>query len=206
MKQKMFLCVSMMFLMMALAACSSKEPDADPPSVSQSFEVSQGEREETSETPAAANKITEVDDVIVTTQEASVRTGPGTDYDVIASISAGVVFERTGVAGDWSRILYDGKTAYIYTGLTVVRPSYTVEEASGSLVVTAEEASIRNGAGTKYDVLYTAKAGEQFTVTGMTDMGWYEILYEDQTAYIYGDLVEASVEGTAAGPAAETIG
>lgn len=194
MKRKMFLCISLIILIAVPAACSSKESNMNSLSVSQPFELSQVENTETEETPAADPELVEADDVVVTTEKANIRSGPGENYDVLEQVEGGIVFDRTGIAGDWSRIVYNGRDAYVYSSLIAVRQIYTVEKASGTVAINEGPVNIREGAGTTYCILHTAEAGEEFAVTGKTDTGWYEIQYDGQTAYIYGELVEASVE------------
>ncbi|MBR4965094.1 MAG: SH3 domain-containing protein [Lachnospiraceae bacterium] len=46
----------------------------------------------------------------------NVRSGPGTDYDRLGSAYAGYDFEYVEKANEeWTKIIYDGKEAYIYT-------------------------------------------------------------------------------------------
>lgn len=53
---------------------------------------------------------------ITTTRNMNVRTGPGTNYDIIGVAESGEKFEITGknASGDWWRIEYDGENAWIY--------------------------------------------------------------------------------------------
>lgn len=50
------------------------------------------------------------------TRKVNIRSGPGTDYPVLASTTAGDRFEITGrnILGDWWRIDYNGRQAWIY--------------------------------------------------------------------------------------------
>lgn len=55
------------------------------------------------------------------TRKVNIRTGPGTDYPVLASTTDGDRFEITGrnILGDWWRIEYNGQHAWIYAPYVV---------------------------------------------------------------------------------------
>ncbi len=203
MKQKWLLFASTLLLIAALAACSEK--DANLQTVSKSFETPQSSGTAV-ETPAADPELTEVSDVVVTTETANIRSGPGMQYDVLDQVGANVEFERVGIAGEWSCVLYDGQTVYVNNALIEPRRDYVVEAASGYVTVTEEIANIRTGAGTGYKIVYTAAAGDRYAVTGVTDFGWYEIEYEGGKAYIYAELVEAVIDDAVGEPAVGTAG
>lgn len=52
----------------------------------------------------------------ITDDNINVRTGPGTDYDRLGSAYYGNMFDYVSQSHDgWTKIIYDGKTAYVYT-------------------------------------------------------------------------------------------
>lgn len=62
-------------------------------------------------TPSTSNTSTTL---TVTGNTLRVRTGPGTNYEVVASLSKGEKVTKLGVEGDWYRVqTSDGKTGYI---------------------------------------------------------------------------------------------
>lgn len=55
------------------------------------------------------------------TRKVNIRSGPGTDYPILASTTAGDSFDITGrnILGDWWRIDYNGRHAWIYAPYVV---------------------------------------------------------------------------------------
>lgn len=61
-----------------------------------------------------ASDVTEKSGTITVKTEANIRSGPGTDYDVLGTAKAGDTFETTGLTGNhWYTVTYNGQTAYI---------------------------------------------------------------------------------------------
>ena len=60
---------------------------------------------------------------------------------------------------------------------------------------TSTTVNVRSGAGTTYDRVGKLSWGSSTTVTGETDNGWYEILYNDATAFISGDYMVPDTPG-----------
>ncbi|RKM61937.1 hypothetical protein D6855_00530 [Butyrivibrio sp. CB08] len=54
---------------------------------------------------------------------------------------------------------------------------------------TSDTVNVRSGAGTDYDKIGKLKWGTETTVMGETDNGWYEVAYNDATAFIIGDFM-----------------
>ena len=59
----------------------------------------------------------------------------------------------------------------------------------------SDTVNVRMGAGTEYDRLGKVAWGTQITVTGVTDNGWYEVLFKDMFGYIRGDYVVSEMPG-----------
>lgn len=138
------------------------------------------------EKPAAA--ITEKDGTVVVTSAANLRTEPSENGDVIAIANPDVELKRTGVTeSGWTRVEYDGKTAYVHSSLLKDKESSGVTEESGTLTVTTRS-NIRSGPSTNDSIIATVDAGTTLTKTGKTD-GWYRVTYNDQTGYISESLV-----------------
>ena len=152
-------------------------------------------------------EVSEKDDTVVITADANLRSGPGTDYDVVTSLTKGTELKRTGVAENgWNRVEYDGKEVYIHGNLveekTEAQESEETEnnsedESSESGVTAAEGtvtvttgANIRSGPGTDHDILGTAGVGTELKMTGKTDDNWYQVEFDGKTGYIAGKLVK----------------
>lgn len=57
----------------------------------------------------------------------NVRSGPGTDYGKVASLSSGAVVQIVGVDGGWYKVTYNGTTGYVSSDYMV-----TVKDSAGS--------------------------------------------------------------------------
>ena len=74
---------------------------------------------------------------------------------------------------------------------------YTVTEyATPITMYTSDTVNVRSGAGTDYDKVGKLKWGTETTVTGETDNGWYEVAFDNGTAFIIGDYMVNELPGT----------
>ena len=72
-------------------------------------------------------KFTEVDEIVYAKGNVNVRTGPGTEHEVITTLHSGQAIRRIGVGDNgWSRVSYMGKPAYMYTSLLTTTEPGTV--------------------------------------------------------------------------------
>lgn len=94
--------------------------------------------------PAMAAKaedvvFTDADEIVYADGNVNIRTGPGTEHSVIATLRSGEAIRRTGVGNNgWSRVTYKGQTAYMYTKLL------TTSAATGDDRMT-QQMAIANG-------------------------------------------------------------
>ena len=111
----------------------------------------------------------------------NVRSGPGTSYDRIGSLSRGALL--SGVLEDgWLRFTYNGQTAYV--SATYVQKL----NGSGDLCVLCNALNVRTGPGTSY-----AKLGQLLSGTYVDPLesqnGWYKIGYDGGYGWICADYV-----------------
>ncbi len=136
--------------------------------------------------PAAS--VSEKDGTVIVTTAANLRTEPNESGDVIAIANPDVELKRTGVTDTgWTRVEYDGKTAYVHSSLLKDKDTSGVTEESGTLTVTTRS-NIRSGPSTGDSIIATVDEGTTLTKTGRTD-GWFRVTYNDQTGYISESLV-----------------
>ena len=122
---------------------------------------------------------------------ANLRSGPGTNYSIVATVANNTELTRTGTSGDWTIVSYNGQTAYISTSLVSGGSSSSGSSGSGSSVtadsgtvkVTGNSVRIRSGPGTGYGQIGSVNAGTTLTVTGKSG-DWYQVSYNGQTGYI----------------------
>ena len=79
----------------------------------------------------------------------------------------------------------------------VVELGYTVTAYSNAvLMYTNGRVNVREGAGTDYTRLTTLSWSTPVSVTGVTDNGWYQIDYDDSSAYVSAEYVQESQPAT----------
>lgn len=156
------------------------------------------------------------DTVYVTGSGVNLRTGPGTTYDVVASLARGTALERTGITNGWSRVMYEGAVCYVSSALisdeepesdgedepagenetAAEGEAAGEEETGGTIVVAVAEANIRSGAGTGYDIVGTVEKGTELERTGVTG-NWSIVIYNGEERYISTSLIaEKGESGT----------
>ena len=160
----------------------------------------------TPEAPSASNA------VVTVHGDMNVRSGPGTEQDRIGGATEGQQFTITGKnqEGDWWQIDFDGQSGWIYAPFVTAADEENVPIVSSSLAQnpapqaetpTLEEATlillgemnIRSGAGTEFDLVGTAIAGQEFGITGKNqEEDWWQIDFDGQTGWIYAPFVVAS--------------
>lgn len=126
-------------------------------------------------------------------QNANLRSGPGKDYALAGSVTAGQALKivAKNKAADWYQ-LSDGKwiAAFLVTGVpaglpvagaTTVAPTKaavaTARPAAKASGATANKnANLRKGPGTNYDVGGSTKAGQALEIVGKNEAGdWYQL-------------------------------
>ncbi|MCR5155957.1 MAG: SH3 domain-containing protein [Butyrivibrio sp.] len=77
------------------------------------------------------------------------------------------------------------------------KTAYSVVEYEAPVTMyTSDTVNVRAGAGTDYDKVGKLRWGNQLQVTGETDNGWYEVIYDGITAFIKGDYMVRDLPGT----------
>ncbi len=152
----------------------------------------------------------------------NVRSGPGTGYAVIGSVSTGQSFSVTGVSDGWYKISYNGATGYVSGdylsvggGTAAPAPvqtaaSQTQTAAQGTGVITGDYVRMRSGPSTGYSVVGTYNNGAQMTITGQSG-DWYAVSCNGKTGYVYKQYLSqsgatASVTAMDSTPARTTAG
>lgn len=148
--------------------------------------------------------------------EMNIRSGPGTDYDVIGDAVAGEEFTITGKnsEGNWWQLDFRGESGWIYAPFVIAADAEDVpivdaamtgapdaaESTTETLVPTEEpkatvggDLNVRSGPGEEYDRIGGASEGEEFVITGRSGDGeWWQIEFDDQTGWIYAPFVTAA--------------
>lgn len=136
--------------------------------------------------------------VKITSPSLNVRAGASTTYAVLGGVKRGDTFEVYEVIGDWYRIIYNDKTAYIHGGYTEkiepVDPEPEPTPSTFHVKITAKSLNVRAGTSTNYAVLGGLQENdvvEVFEVLG----DWYRINFNGKTGYIHSDYaVQIEIE------------
>lgn len=148
--------------------------------------------ESTTDVPTSTEEVVAASGTVYVTDGVNLRTGSGTDYDIVTAVPTGTALTRTGTTGEWTEVSYGGQTVYVYNEyISTDSTDATLSSQSGTLTIISE-ANVRSGPGTSYDVLGIAAVGDTLTITGYTSTNWYQVEYEGEIGYIAGNLVSAN--------------
>ena len=121
----------------------------------------------------------------VTTNSLNVRSGAGTKYSKVASVSKGTKVTITETKNNWHKIkMSNGKTGWVsadYIKISTSNSSSSSSNSSSSSVsnkigtVNTSSLNVRKGAGTNYSVIATVKSGQKVGVLSSKN-GWYNVL------------------------------
>ena len=156
--------------------------------------------------------------VTVTGSVVNLRSGPGTGYSVVGSVTKGssyaIVSTGTASNGDvWYKIQYGSSQVWICGAYIKLAETPDVAsppaasppvDPSGSSYVTviSAPANIRSGAGTSFTKLGAASLGATFpllgSVRGADNNTWYKVTYSGREAWMLGTLVRVTPGGAAA--------
>ena len=131
----------------------------------------------------------------------NVRSGPGTGYSVLGSVSTGQSFSVTGVSGGWYKISYNGATGYISSDYLSIGGSTDPASAApapqaqtaaqGTGVITGSYVRMRSGPSTGYSILGTYNSGVKMTITGQSG-DWYAVDHNGTSGYVYKQYLSQS--------------
>ena len=92
-----------------------------------------------SEEEPSSETIEVVDRVRITGDNINVRSGPGTDYERLGSAYRGYDFELVQkVDAQWTKIIYDGKEAYVFNEYIEIIPMVLNEDGTYSEYISLE--------------------------------------------------------------------
>lgn len=120
----------------------------------------------------------------------NVRTGPSSaKYPTIGALQKGEVVQYTGKSGNWSKVLYNGKTAYVYSQYLSVAP-VAYRTATTAVNVRTGPSSI------KCPAIGYLKSGESVQYIGKSG-SWSVVSYKGKLAYVFSKyLVDKSSGAT----------
>ncbi|TPF14382.1 hypothetical protein CBE79_25640 [Priestia megaterium] len=128
----------------------------------------------------------------VTASTLNVRSGAGTNYASIGSVTKGQKLSVVSKSGSWYKINYNGRTGYVSSDYVQVSGTGATPPAeSTTYTVTASTLNVRSGAGTSYASIGSVTKGQKLSVVSKSG-SWYKINYNGRTGYVSSDYVQAS--------------
>ena len=108
----------------------------------------------------------------------------------------GESFEKKGTKGKWTRVIYDGDYAYIYTsylsgGSSSSSSSITPVDNEKAYIDCNTKVNVRAKASSSSKKLGTLKSGAEITITGKTSK-WTRISYKGDDAFVYSKYVSST--------------
>jgi len=132
-----------------------------------------------------------------TTTELNLRLGPSIDEKSIIVIPSNEEVSIISRINDWYLVKYNDHLGYVnseYIKLMeyTVTNYYELEEDIIEMVpaiIPNTTVNIRSMASTDGDILGTINESNTLKMIRLLDNGWYEVIYDDETAYVCGDYV-----------------
>ena len=160
------------------------------------LEVQQAAETATDNEVAASEEIIQnelVKQIVKATDTVNVRSSDSEEADKIGRVVTGTELERIEIKiNGWSKVIYEGKEAYIKSDYLEVVSEETVsaDNASaenpvnvGDTVTATTNVNVRNDASQNADAIGTAQANSSYKL--LENLGdWYKIDYNGQTGYV----------------------
>ena len=127
----------------------------------------------------------------------NIRSGPSTQTDILGGLFRGQTVTAISSSRGWTKINYDGSTAYVATRyLTKGRhlpPPLMI--GPGTVKVTTTALNLRTGPGLSYRVIKVLRGGARVTMTGKTARGWAELVNGRSTGWSSMQYLASSMYG-----------
>ena len=144
------------------------------------------------------------------------RTGPSSSYSIIDSYNWGTQLSITGISGDWTKCVIDGREGFVYSqyvartdgssssgdgGVEIdpdngseqpeetQQPEVPDESTGSEGYVSANNVRMRSGASMSSGILHELFYGNKVTIVG-TEGEWTAVYYNGEYGYIYSSYVK----------------
>ncbi|CEO04658.1 enterotoxin [[Clostridium] sordellii] len=135
----------------------------------------------------------------ITADRLNIRSGYGTNYSVIGTLTNGTKVEIVESQNGWYKIKYNGGYGYVSGDYVKVdgqsKPDVKPEEPTvkNTGVVNATTLNVRSGYGANYSKIGTLTNGSKVEIVESQN-GWYKIKYNGGYGYVSGDYVKLGGE------------
>lgn len=124
--------------------------------------------------------------VVVNTSLLNVRSGAGTTYGKVGTVSIGQSLEIISQSNGWYQVKYSGGTGWVSGSYVSISNSVPITGKTG--VVSTYALNVRSGAGTNYGKIGSVSSGQTVSILGSQN-GWYKISYGGSTGWVSGQYV-----------------
>ncbi len=147
------------------------------------------------------------DDATVTGDDVNMRSGPGTNYDIIACLEKGATVTVNDCSNYyWYNVTYNGRTGFMSSSYLKISPAPVAEQVTESATqngyINAMYVRFRSGPGTGYSVLGEYKSGTKLTITGSSG-DWTQVNINGKDGYVYSSYISVEEPATTAQPVQE---
>ncbi|WP_195251619.1 C40 family peptidase [Romboutsia sp. 1001713B170207_170306_H8] len=134
---------------------------------------------------------------IVTATTLNVRSGAGTNYSKIGTLSKGDEVSVISESNGWAKINYKGTNGYVSSDYIVSKDNSgsSSESITSYKIVTATTLNVRSGPGTSYSKITTISYGAEVGVISESN-GWSKIKYNGKTGYVSSQYLSNKSEGS----------
>ncbi len=128
--------------------------------------------------------------IIVDTAVLNVRSGPGTNYDILTQVYEGQKYKVLDSSGVWRKIKKGSTTGWVHSNFTKPEnmESKTVE-VQEHVIVKANQLNVRSGPGTSYSAISSIKKGKIYPVLSKSG-NWTKLRTKQTEGWVYSPLVE----------------
>jgi GH25 family lysozyme M1 (1,4-beta-N-acetylmuramidase) len=138
---------------------------------------------------------TDVNEEVTAKEEVNLRSGAGSNFDIVTVLKNGTVVKRTGIGKNgWSRLNYNGQTVYAITSYLTTdlnsKPKPKPDVVDGNTftavddsVTAKQEVNLRLSPTTSGQIAGVLKNGTVLQRTATSNKGWSRLVYEGQVVY-----------------------
>ncbi len=138
-------------------------------------------------------KYTEVSDKVTAKDSVNLRSGAGTEYEIVGTLKSGEFLERKAIGSNgWSKLIFKGKTVYAITSFLTdkVIESQETDIVNGAefkkaddKVTAKEEVNLREEPTTDSKIVGKLSSGTFLKRTAIGSNGWSRLDYNGKTVY-----------------------
>ena len=144
--------------------------------------------------PLSDVKDSHASEIRITTARVHFRTGAGTNYSSMGVLDTGVKVTYISESGNWTKVQYNSKTAYICSDY--LKKESSTSTTTNTMYVTASAGlNLRKGPSTSYAVIKTLSKGTEVTVISSSN-GWNKVNVGGVSGYVSSDYLSSTKPST----------